>query len=108
MDAQQVLSGAQDVMAAKRVYGEPYEKNGVTVIPAAKVRGGGGGGGDNEGNGGGGFGVMAVPAGAWIVKGDTVRWQPAVDATKIALMGQLVALAAILTLRSVLRQRARR
>ena len=108
MDPQQMLGGAQDVMAARRVYGEPYEKNGVTVIPAAKVRGGGGGGGDNEGNGGGGFGVMASPAGAWIVKGENVRWQPAVDATKIALMGQLVALAAILTLRSVLRDRGRR
>ena len=108
MDPQQVLSGAQDAMAARRVYGEPFEKNGVTVIPAAKVMGGGGGGGDNEGNGGAGFGVMAVPAGAWIVKGDSVRWQPAVDATKVALMGQLVALAAILTLRSVLRHRARR
>ena len=104
MDVQQVLGGAQDAMAAKRVYGEPYEKNGVTVIPAAKVAGGGGGGGDTEGNGGGGFGLSARPAGAWIVKGDSVRWQPAVDATKIAIMGQLVALAAILTLRSVLRR----
>ena len=104
MDPQQVLSGAQDVMAARRVYGEPFEKNGVTVIPAARVMGGG----DNAGNGGAGFGVMASPAGAWIVKGETVRWQPAVDATKVALMGQLVALAAILTLRSVLRHRARR
>jgi uncharacterized spore protein YtfJ len=108
MDPQQVLSGAQDAMAVRRVYGKPFEKNGVTVIPAAKVMGGGGGGGDNAGNGGAGFGVMAVPAGAWIVKGDSVRWQPAVDATKVALMGQLVALAAILTLRSVLRHRARR
>jgi uncharacterized spore protein YtfJ len=108
MDPQQVLSGAQDVMAARRVYGEPFEKNGVTVIPAARVMGGGGGGGDNAGNGGAGFGVMASPAGAWIVKGETVRWQPALDATKVALMGQLVALAAILTLRSVLRHRARR
>jgi uncharacterized spore protein YtfJ len=108
MDPQQVLSGAQDAMTARRVYGEPFEKNGVTVIPAARVMGGGGGGGDNAGNGGAGFGVMASPAGAWIVKGESVRWQPAVDATKVALMGQLVALAAILTLRSVLRHRARR
>ena len=105
MDIQQVLTGAQDAMAAKRVYGEPYEKNGITVIPAAKVGGGGGGGGDTEGNGGGGFGITARPAGAWIIKGESVRWQPAVDATKVALMGQLVAIAAILTLRSVLKHR---
>jgi uncharacterized spore protein YtfJ len=105
MDVQQVLTGAQESMAAKRVYGEPYEKNGVTVIPAASVMGGGGGGSDTTGNGGGGFGVKARPAGAWIIKGESVRWQPAVDATKVALMGQVVAIAAILTLRSVLKHR---
>ena len=105
MDIQQVLGGAQDALTVKRVYGEPYEKNGLTVIPAAKVSGGGGGGGDTEGNGGGGFGITARPAGAWVVKGENVRWQPAVDATKVALMGQLVALAAILMLRSVFRHR---
>ena len=97
MDVQKVLGGAQDAMAAKRVYGDPYEQNGVTVIPAAKDAGGGGGGGDSEGNGGGGFGLTARPAGAWVVKGDSVRWQPAIDATKVALMGQLVAIVALLT-----------
>ena len=97
MDVQQVLGGAQDALTARRVYGEPYEQNGVTVIPAATVMGGGGGGGDAEGNGGGGFGLAARPAGAWIVKGDSVRWQPAIDATKVALIGQLVAIVAILT-----------
>jgi uncharacterized spore protein YtfJ len=105
MDVQEVLTGAQESMAAKRVYGEPYEKNGITVIPAASVMGGGGGGSDTTGNGGGGFGITARPAGAWIIKGESVRWQPAVDATKVALMGQLVAIAAILTLRSVLKHR---
>jgi uncharacterized spore protein YtfJ len=106
MDVQQVLTGAQDAMAAKRVYGEPYEKNGITVIPAAAVGGGGGGGSDTTGNGGGGFGIIARPAGAWIIKGESVRWQPAVDATKVALMGQVVAIVAILTLRSVLKHRS--
>jgi uncharacterized spore protein YtfJ len=97
MDVQKVLGGAQDALTVKRVYGEPFEQNGVTVIPAAAVMGGGGGGGDVEGNGGGGFGLKARPAGAWIIKGDSVRWQPAVDATKLGLMGQLVAIVAILT-----------
>jgi hypothetical protein len=32
----------QDAIAAKRVYGEPAERDGVTVIPAVFVRGGGG------------------------------------------------------------------
>jgi uncharacterized spore protein YtfJ len=96
MDAQKVLAGAQDAMSAKQVYGEPYQQDGMTVIPAVKVAGGGGGGGDTE-YGGGGFGLTARPAGAWIVKGDAVRWQPALDATKVALMGQLVAIVALLT-----------
>ena len=105
MDVQKVLGGAQDALTVKRVYGEPFEQNGVTVIPAAKISGGGGGGGDVEGNGGGGFGLTARPAGAWIVKGDSVRWQPAVDATKVALMGQLVAIVALLTVGRVLARR---
>lgn len=62
--------GAQARAAA--VYGEPVERDGVTVIPVARVRWGFGGGsgsgqeregrGGSEGNGGGG-GVMASPAG---------------------------------------------
>ena len=32
------------MITVRRVYGEPYEKEGVTVIPAARVQGGAGGG----------------------------------------------------------------
>ena len=81
MELQELISGARDVISVKRVYGEPYEKNGLTVIPAATVRGGGGGGaGDNEdgeSGGGGGFGLMARPAGAWIVEDGNATWKPA-------------------------------
>ena len=66
MQVEELVSGARDVMSVKRVYGEPYEKNGLAVIPAATVRGGGGGGtGENEGGesgGGGGFGMIARPS----------------------------------------------
>jgi uncharacterized spore protein YtfJ len=34
---------------------------------------------------GGGFGGLVLPSGAYVVKGDQVRWVPAVDATIIAL-----------------------
>ncbi len=34
---------ATDTLTAKRVFGEPYEKNGMTVVPVAKVMGGAGG-----------------------------------------------------------------
>jgi uncharacterized spore protein YtfJ len=68
MNVDEMLTGARDVMNVKRVYGDPIERDGVLVIPAAKVAGGGGGGGDSENNAGGGFGVRAVPAGAWIIR----------------------------------------
>jgi uncharacterized spore protein YtfJ len=44
MDVQELLAQAKDAITVKRVYGEPIEKNGVTIVPAAAVRGGGGGG----------------------------------------------------------------
>jgi uncharacterized spore protein YtfJ len=99
MQIDEMLSGARDAISVKRVYGDPYEKNGLTVIPAATVRGGGGGGsGDREGEtgGGGGFGLVARPSGAWIVENGDVTWKPAVDVNRIVLGGQIVALTAIL------------
>lgn len=37
-DVRQTIEGARDVISVQRVFGDPYEKNGVTVIPAARVR----------------------------------------------------------------------
>ena len=99
MDIQQLIESAKDVATAKRVYGDPYEKNGLTVIPAVAVRGGGGGGlgeSGEEHGGGGGFGMTARPCGAWVIEDGTATWKPAVDVNRIVLGGQLVALAAIL------------
>ena len=116
MDVQEVVSQARDAVSVKRVFGDPYEKNGVTVIPAARVGGGAGGGGgegtgpEGEGTGKGsgtGFGLSARPAGAYVIRGEEVRWQPAVDVNKIILGGQIVAVAALLVLRAVLKSRSR-
>jgi uncharacterized spore protein YtfJ len=68
MKVDELLQGAQLAVTARRVYGEPIESDGVTVVPAAAVRGGGGGGGDAEDNGGGGFGLAARPVGAWMIR----------------------------------------
>ncbi len=38
MKLDEVLSSESDTLTTKRVYGEPYEKSGVTVIPAATFR----------------------------------------------------------------------
>lgn len=112
MQVEEIIEKARDTLTVKRVYGDPYEKNGVTVIPAAAVRGGAGGG-SGEGpegtgsGGGGGFGVVARPAGAYIIRGDQVTWQPALDINRIIVGGQIVALAAILTIRAVAKARAK-
>jgi uncharacterized spore protein YtfJ len=96
MDAQETISKARDAITVKRVYGDPYERNGVTVIPAAAV-GGGAGGGSGEGpekgqsGGGAGFGLAARPVGAYVLEGSDVRWVPARDVNRIAQQALLVA-----------------
>ena len=47
----EMLQGVRDALTVEKVYGAPIEKDDVTVIPAAHLRGGAGGGGDTEGNG---------------------------------------------------------
>lgn len=105
-----ILTAARDNLTAKRVYGDPYEKDGVTFIPAAAVRGGGGSGEgegpDMAGSGsGGGFGMTARPVGAYRIKDGEVTWIPATDTTKIAIFGQIVAIVALLVVRSILKAR---
>jgi uncharacterized spore protein YtfJ len=112
MEVQELLTGARDALSVRRVYGEPYEKNGLTVIPAASVRGGGGAGqGEKEGGesgAGGGFGVVARPTGAWIIEDGRVTWKPAVDVNRVVLGGQIVTLAAVLVGGRILFGRTRR
>ena len=111
MDVQELIAEARDAMTARRVYGEPYERGGVTIIPAAAVRGGSGAGGgrseDGEG-GGGGFGLAARPVGAWVITDEGVTWKPAPDVSRIALGGQLIGLVAIVFLGRILLARTRR
>ena len=87
-------SSLRDAMTVSRVFGQPYERDGVTVIPAAAIRGGAGGGAGTkaeageEGEGGG-FGVTARPAGAYVIKDGAVSWQPAVDVNRIVTVAVL-------------------
>jgi uncharacterized spore protein YtfJ len=107
MNALDAINQAREVITVRRVYGEPYQEDGVTIIPAANVMGGGGGGGDTEGNGGGGFGVRARPAGAWVIKNGEAEWRPALDLNRVILVGQLVAVVALLVARSVVKTLAK-
>jgi uncharacterized spore protein YtfJ len=109
MDFMETIAAARDAITVRRVYDDPYERNGVVVIPAAAVQGGGGGGGDDRGegqtSGGGGFGLRARPVGAYVIRGEQVSWEPAIDLTQIIFRGQLVALAALLVLGLIARRR---
>lgn len=104
-NALEVLERSRDALTVRRVFGDPIERDGVTVIPAASVRGGAGGGGDTQGNGGGGFGISATPAGAFVIKDGTVRWRPAVNVNRIVFWGQIVVIVALLVLRSIAKRR---
>jgi uncharacterized spore protein YtfJ len=88
----ELLEGARDAITVKRVYGDPIEQDGLTVVPAAAVRGGGGGGGDADHNGGGGFGLAARPVGAWVLRNSEATWKPAVDVNRVALFAFLLGL----------------
>ena len=109
-EVQKVIEQAREAITVRRVFGDPYEKNGVTVIPAARVQGaaGGGGGEGPEGQGmgsGSGFGVQARPAGAFVIQNDDVQWRPAIDVNRIILGGQLIAAAGLLLAATVVRFR---
>ena len=106
------IDQARDLMTVKRVFGEPIERDGVTIVPAANVRGGGGGGGGSDAEGshgsGGGFGMTASPAGAYVIRDGQARWEPAFDLNRTVFMGQLVAIVFLLTVRTVVKALAKR
>lgn len=97
MTLDEVLSTARDTITVRRVYSEPYEREGLTIIAGAAVSGGGGGGGGHDQRGqegsGGGFGVNARPAGAFVLRDGKVRWYPAVDVNRFAIVVAVVAVA---------------
>ena len=108
MNVTEMLEGAREAMTVKRVYGDPIEREGITIVPTARVSGGGGGGGDAENNGGGGFGLAAQPVGIYVVKNGEVNWEPAVDVNRISIMGIVAGIVALLVLRSIVKALAAR
>ena len=114
MDIASIFTKMEDNLSVRRAFGNAYEKDGMLIIPVAIVAGGGGGGTahNRRGNGpdsppgedaadrdatpqdsartdaGGGFGGLVLPSGAYVIRGDQVRWVPAVDMT-IAVLASL-------------------
>jgi len=114
MDVETLLAKTSDHLSVRRAFGTAYEKDGMLIIPVAMVAGGGGAGTalprrsspaaradspPGEGaaahdaaaqdpgrmDAGGGFGGLVLPSGAYVVRGEEVRWVPAVDATIVVL-----------------------
>jgi uncharacterized spore protein YtfJ len=118
MDVGNLLMKASDHLSVRRAFGTAYEKGDMLIIPVAVVAGGGGAGTghprhrdpaasadirpeggpsthdatpqDDSGrmDSGGGFGGLVLPIGAYVVKGDQVRWISAVDMT-VAVLASL-------------------
>lgn len=93
------IRGTRDALTVKRVFGDSYEVDGVTIIPVARVAGGAGGGGgegvdedDKQGRGfGSGFGMGANPIGVYQVRDGEIDWKPAVDVNRVIHGGQVLA-----------------
>lgn len=112
-DVLEVLQGVVDRVRAGMVFGEPVSKDGVTILPVARISGGGGGGGgsgqqsggqDMDGSGGG-FGLIARPVGVYVLRDRQVTWSPATDTTKVILGFQLLGFAALMIVRAVIKSR---
>jgi len=109
MDVENLLAKASENFSVRRAFGAAYEKDGMLIIPVALVAGGGGGGTSRSrqrnsaagpdalaapdatpqesepADAGGGFGGLVLPAGAYVVQGDQVRWVPAVTPALVVL-----------------------
>ena len=107
-----LMTTAKETLTVRRVYGEPFDKDGVTVVTAATVSGGGGGGGGHEADGpegqGGGFGMTLKPSGVYVIADGDVRWRPAIDVNRLVAALTAVVLASLLTRIRVEKLRASR
>jgi uncharacterized spore protein YtfJ len=109
MKIEELLAKATNTLEARMVYAEPVEKDGVTVIAAARLAGGGGGGNGTDQRGqqgeGGGIGLVARPAGAYVIKDGKARWEPALDVNRLIATVGAVAVAALLLVGRIVRIR---
>lgn len=118
--AERPLRAVRRLTHVRRAFGQPVERDGVTLVPVARVYGGtgfGGGVGSVEehdvdqarsgSGGGGGLGVTVTPVGVYVVQDGTVRWEPALDLNRVIIGGQVLGAIAVLALACALRRRRR-
>ena len=83
MKLQDALDAISTDGRPSNVYSQPYQTaDGATVIAVCKVRGKAKPAGDE-------IAVRAKPVGVFVIRGSDVKWEPAIDATPIALIGVL-------------------
>ena len=84
------MRGTRDAISVRRVFGDAYQVDDVTLIPVARAAGcAGGGGGEGPGGaaetGGGfgtGFGLDVRPVGVYEVRDGEVAWKPTIDVSR--------------------------
>jgi hypothetical protein len=72
-----------------QVFGPPIEREGVTLLPVVRVPRRG----------------APRAVGAWVVRDGKAEWQPVLDLTRVIVMGDLVAIVALLVLRPLISRR---
>ncbi|NVB82732.1 MAG: sporulation protein [Kofleriaceae bacterium] len=115
MEEAQTVEKIADVIGrsaeARLVYGEPIVRDGITIVPVARIRfglGGGGGrkAGDKEGAAtgqgqGGGGGLVATPAGVLIIRGGDVSYRPIRDTQRLSVLVLAVGVGVAFVLRGL-------
>ena len=77
-EARQIIDSLETDPDAARVFGAAYETaDGATIVPVTTLRG-----------------ASPRPAGVFVIKDGKGTWVPAVDSTRIALVGALTGLVA--------------
>jgi uncharacterized spore protein YtfJ len=109
MQIEDLLRKAKESVDIHQVFGEPYDREGVTIIPVARITGGGGGGTGTaprnaETGTGMGYGFRAEPAGVYVISGGKVTWQPAVNANKVIAGSFVIAIIGILGTPRIIKQ----
>ena len=108
---QEMVTKLQDSVSVRRVFGEPYTVDGVTVIPVATVGGAAGGGSGNNDQGGdgegSGFAGGGRPVGAYVIQDGHVSWRPAVDVNRVITLAGVVLIVLLRLVSKRQRRRAR-
>jgi hypothetical protein len=93
MDVQEMVTRSQDAATVGRVYGEPYVKDGTTIIPAARVSARGGAGAARGGEHSGGVETSSTrraPPASFLTSFSVMIVRPIPTCTNCSLSGSII------------------